>query len=63
MFIVSDASNEHYKFSTQEKNILFCNMKAGKLKYGGGQNTTSLVVVIKQHVSAYSKAIFRFTKC
>ena len=30
MFIVSDASNEHYKFSTQEKNILFCNMKEGK---------------------------------
>lgn len=27
MFIVSDASNEHYKFNTREKNILFCNMK------------------------------------
>lgn len=31
MFIVSDAYNEHYKFSTQEKNVLFCNMKAGNI--------------------------------
>jgi hypothetical protein len=33
------------------------------VKCGGGQNTTILLVVIKQHFSAYSEAIFRFTKC
>jgi hypothetical protein len=34
-----------------------------KVKCGGGQNTTGLLVVIKQLVSAYSEAIFKFTKC
>jgi hypothetical protein len=33
-----------------------------EVKYDGGQNTTSLLVVIK-HVSAYWEAIFRFTRC
>jgi hypothetical protein len=38
--------------------------KLHKVKYGGGKNATSLLVVIKkQHVSAYSEAIFRFTNC
>jgi hypothetical protein len=41
------------------------NIRTGqsKVKYDAGQNTTSLLVVIKQHVSADSEAIFRFTKC
>jgi hypothetical protein len=36
--------------------------KPRTVKYDGVQNTTILLGVIKQHVSAYAEAIFRFTK-